>query len=207
MFINCNMTSIADFYTLYFLYFKSFTETNVAVKLVAGLFEMINYLFLVNRFRFSYATMASPRYLVLVFLLFGGSALILNIHAQPQGFDPNFSGLVTKIFNEFRNAARDGDFNDFAVLVMITPQQMVNWDVQFYPQDAEGHPLIDSGHSLSPHQEANYNNFIVATSRHYLHSERIYYLTLNSFKESFWKLTVNLVPSFSTPIMHPVGTA
>ena len=55
---------------------------------------------------------------------------------------------------------------------MITPQQMVNWDVQFYPQDAEGHPLIDSGHSLSPHQEANYNNFIVATSRDYLHSER-----------------------------------
>ena len=117
--------------------------------------------------------------------------------AQPSSSsrsNARFNNLIARIINEFQELAHWHYRQQFAVIMLLTPQQVNQWNdynrVQFQPSDS-GHPAIDWDQTVSPPLGGQYGNFIVAlptpnaTLRRNIHSEELIVAGLEDFVNQF----------------------
>ncbi|PIK37704.1 hypothetical protein BSL78_25462 [Apostichopus japonicus] len=87
--------------------------------------------------------------------------------------DPAFQTFMANLIEQFQELAFYVGRQQFAVVVMISQQELADWNVNYQPSDASGNPLIDWSRPLSPSNQNQYVNFIVAVPNHIgEHSER-----------------------------------
>ena len=119
--------------------------------------------------------------------------------AQPSSSSqPNarFNNLIARIIDEFQGLAHSHNRRQFAVIMLLTPEQVNQWNnydrVQFQPGiSASGHPDIDWDRTISPPLGGQYGNFIVALPTpndslgRNIHSEELIIAGLEDFVNQF----------------------
>lgn len=76
--------------------------------------------------------------------------------------DPAFETFMADLIYKFQRLAHHVGREQFAVVVMVSQQEITDWNVTYQPRDNQGNPLINWDQTLSPENVNQYGNFIVA---------------------------------------------